>query len=78
MDAVLSHIYFFCVDVMMPKCALLCTRGSEDSWEPVLHFRHVGPGDAIQVSRLGGKHPFLPSHVDHCRCCFKKRIRRNP
>lgn len=63
---------------MMHKCALLCMRGSEDSWEPVLHFHHVGPGDGIQVSRLGGKHPFLPSHVDHCWFCFKMRIRRNP
>lgn len=47
-DAILSHIYFFCVGVMMHKCALLCTRGSEDSWEPVLHFHHVGPGDGIK------------------------------
>lgn len=44
MDAVLSHIYFFCVGVMMHKCALLCMRGSEVHWEPVLHFHHVGLG----------------------------------
>lgn len=43
MLAVLSHVYFFCAGVVMHKCALLCMRGSEGSWEPVLHFHHVGP-----------------------------------
>jgi hypothetical protein len=51
-----------CVWVIIPQCM---SKGQETTCRTRFSFHHVNHWHQTQVARLGGKHPYLLSHLTH-------------